>query len=58
MSESPATVFRTCGACGREYTSVELYDLYAAVSLAVNSDAVLVDDPAEIEFCPHCGQDF
>lgn len=51
--------FRTCAHCGREYTTAEeLYDLYAAVSLAINVNAVLVDTAQEVEFCPTCGQDF
>ncbi len=55
---STETFFRRCESCGRAYSSEELYDLYAAASLAINPDAVLVDDPTEIEFCPACGQDF
>lgn len=56
--QQPKTVFRACGHCGRQFETEELYDLYAAVSYAVNTDAVLVDDPSEIEFCPSCGQDW
>jgi RNA polymerase subunit RPABC4/transcription elongation factor Spt4 len=50
--------YRICGHCKRRYDSEELYDLYAAVSLAINTEAVLVDTPGEVEFCPQCGQDF